>query len=105
MTADQLTLPMRVLAVADVYEALTSDRPYRPAMSSVQALGIIRAQSPHRLDDDAVAALAGLVHDPGATPGASPTEQTPGDEARIVGVLDRVRAPAPNGDPATRRRA
>jgi len=105
MTADQLTMPMRLLAVADVYEALTSDRPYRAAMTSAQALGIIRAESPHRLDDDAVAALAGLVHDPGATPGASPSEQAPDDEARIEGVLDRLRAPAPNGDPATRRRA
>ena len=27
-------MPMRLLAVADVYEALTSERPYRNAMSS-----------------------------------------------------------------------
>ena len=27
-------MPMRLLAVADVYEALTSERPYRRAMSS-----------------------------------------------------------------------
>ena len=31
-----LTVPMRILAVADVYEALTSARPYRPAMSSAR---------------------------------------------------------------------
>ena len=29
--APELTMPMRALAVADVYEALTSARPYRPA--------------------------------------------------------------------------
>ena len=34
LTADDLDLPMRVLAVADVYEAVTSERPYRAAMSS-----------------------------------------------------------------------
>ena len=38
LDAGALTLPMRILAVADVYEALTSPRPYRPAMSSAEAL-------------------------------------------------------------------
>ena len=31
LAADELDVPMRVLAVADVYEALTSERPYRAA--------------------------------------------------------------------------
>jgi putative nucleotidyltransferase with HDIG domain len=61
LTADELDLPMRVLAVADVYEAVTSERPYRPAMSSDQALGILRAEAPARLDATAVAALEDLV--------------------------------------------
>ena len=43
-------MPMRVLAVADVYEAVTSERPYRAAMSSEQALAILRAEVPARLD-------------------------------------------------------
>ena len=41
-----LTLPMRVLAVADVYEALTSARPYRPAKSSAEALEVMRPDVP-----------------------------------------------------------
>jgi len=53
----ELTMPMRVLAVADVYEALTAERPYRPAWSSERALEIIRLDVPLRLDHDAVAAL------------------------------------------------
>jgi HD-GYP domain-containing protein (c-di-GMP phosphodiesterase class II) len=57
LTAPSLTVPMRVLAVADVYEAVTSERPYRPARSSDQALTILRADVPHRLDGDAFAAL------------------------------------------------
>ena len=32
----------RVLAVADVYEALTAERPYRRALPGHQALGIMR---------------------------------------------------------------
>ena len=44
--ARQLTMPMRVLAIADVYEALTSDRPYRRAHSSDEALAVMRERSP-----------------------------------------------------------
>ena len=61
LIADRLTTPMRMLAVADVYEALTSERPYRPAFSSADALDIMRADVPARLDADAFAALAELV--------------------------------------------
>ena len=53
LTASELTLPMRLLALADVYEALTSERPYRRAMSSDEALAIIRADVPDRLDPEA----------------------------------------------------
>jgi HD-GYP domain-containing protein (c-di-GMP phosphodiesterase class II) len=52
---------MRLLAVADVYEALTSDRPYRRALSSKQALEIIRADVPGRLDREAFSALERLL--------------------------------------------
>jgi HD-GYP domain-containing protein (c-di-GMP phosphodiesterase class II) len=41
---------MRVLAVADIYEALTADRPYRPPLAPEQALAIIDRDVPHRLD-------------------------------------------------------
>jgi HD-GYP domain-containing protein (c-di-GMP phosphodiesterase class II) len=57
LTAEELTKPMRVLAVADVYEALTADRPYRPAWSPDRALEIIRLDVPRRLDHDAFEVL------------------------------------------------
>jgi putative nucleotidyltransferase with HDIG domain len=57
LAAPQLTMPMRLLAVADVYEALTSDRPYRAALSSDEALRIMRADVPARLDVEAFTAL------------------------------------------------
>ncbi|MBV9417997.1 MAG: HD domain-containing protein [Solirubrobacterales bacterium] len=62
LTGDELTMPMRVLAVADVYEALTSDRPYRPAYYGDDALELIRVDVPRRLDPDAFAALEAFVH-------------------------------------------
>jgi HD-GYP domain-containing protein (c-di-GMP phosphodiesterase class II) len=61
LAANQLTRPMRVLAVADVFAALTSGRPYRPAYSSDHALELMRADVPLRLDGDAFAALEMLA--------------------------------------------
>jgi HD-GYP domain-containing protein (c-di-GMP phosphodiesterase class II) len=64
--ADDLTLPMRVLAVADVYEALTADRPYRPALTEEEALEVIRRDVPDRLDQDAYDALETVIDLPPA---------------------------------------
>jgi HD-GYP domain-containing protein (c-di-GMP phosphodiesterase class II) len=60
---EELTLPMRLLAVADVYEALTSERPYRRALSSDDALAVVRSDVPRRLDPDAFSALERLLGD------------------------------------------
>jgi HD-GYP domain-containing protein (c-di-GMP phosphodiesterase class II) len=63
-TAPELTMPMRVLAIADVYEALTSDRPYRRAHTSDEALALMRPEVPRRLDPGAFAALESLLGGP-----------------------------------------
>ena len=73
LAGDALTMPMRVLAVADVYEALTADRPYRPAYYSDDALELMRVDVPHRLDADAFAALEASVHGGAEITGARPT--------------------------------
>jgi putative nucleotidyltransferase with HDIG domain len=79
LTGHDLDMPMRVLAVADVYEAVTSERPYRAAMSSDQALAILRSEVPDRLDAAAVAALGDLIgHEAGID-----------DAIRAAAVLDR----------------
>jgi HD-GYP domain-containing protein (c-di-GMP phosphodiesterase class II) len=68
LRAPALTTPMRLLAVADVYEALTSARPYRAALSSDAALAILRDDVPDRFDPEACAllerVLAGEVTEP-----------------------------------------
>jgi HD-GYP domain-containing protein (c-di-GMP phosphodiesterase class II) len=58
---DDLTLPMRVLAIADVYEALTAERPYRRALTEEEALDIIRRDVPRRLDGDAYDVLETVI--------------------------------------------
>jgi putative nucleotidyltransferase with HDIG domain len=51
----------RVVAVADVYDALTSDRPYRAALSAADALELIVRQAGTTLDPDVVAALLDVL--------------------------------------------
>ena len=63
LDADALDLPMRVLAVADIYEALTALRPYRGPMAPADALAVIHRDVPGRLDARVVAALEDLVGD------------------------------------------
>ena len=47
----------RILAVADVYEALTADRPYRGPMPRETALGILWKDAGTAFDPECVAAL------------------------------------------------
>jgi putative nucleotidyltransferase with HDIG domain len=82
LTAERLTMPMRLLAVADVYEALTSERPYRPAMTSDRALEVLRNEVPDQLDADVFAALASLLGDHSDVPPEL-------DVVRAETVLDR----------------
>jgi len=42
---DQIPLLARVLAVVDVYDALSSERPYRPAMSHEDSINVLRTSA------------------------------------------------------------
>jgi HD-GYP domain-containing protein (c-di-GMP phosphodiesterase class II) len=68
LAGEQLTPAIRVLAIADVYEALVSDRPYRPAYTPEAALEVMRPDVPRGLDPDAFAALETLVRQRSADP-------------------------------------
>jgi HD-GYP domain-containing protein (c-di-GMP phosphodiesterase class II) len=73
LDAGALDLPMRVLAVADVYEALTADRPYRGPLPVQEALAIIDRDVPNRLDFDVRSALEHhLARSPASTPAPTP---------------------------------
>jgi HD-GYP domain-containing protein (c-di-GMP phosphodiesterase class II) len=61
----QLTPYSRALAVADVYEALTADRPYRDGMAPEQALEIMRRDAGQHLCGDTLAALERALGTPG----------------------------------------
>ena len=57
LRATELDQPSRILAVADVAEALSADRPYRPALGPGEVLGIMRRDADRALDGDAFTAL------------------------------------------------
>lgn len=57
LTYEQITLVGRIVAVADVFDALTSDRPYREALSAEEALEILNSNRGTHLDSQCVDAM------------------------------------------------
>jgi HD-GYP domain-containing protein (c-di-GMP phosphodiesterase class II)/putative methionine-R-sulfoxide reductase with GAF domain len=56
-----IPLEARIFAVADIFDALTSVRPYRKQISNTEALGYLQEQAGILLDPDVVAAFARLL--------------------------------------------
>lgn len=54
-------LGARLFAIADVFDALKSDRPYHCAMSYDEAVGVIAAGSGSHFDPDAVATFLAIA--------------------------------------------
>ncbi len=54
---DEICLETRILTVADVFDALSADRPYRPAMPIADALAILDKDTGTAFDATCVAAL------------------------------------------------
>ncbi|HUW14586.1 MAG TPA: HD domain-containing phosphohydrolase, partial [Anaerolineae bacterium] len=52
LAADQIPLGARILAVADVYDALLSHRPYRPPMAAQEAVAFMRERMGKQFDPE-----------------------------------------------------
>jgi putative nucleotidyltransferase with HDIG domain len=63
LTADEMPIETRILAVCDVYDALVSDRVYRAAWSPERAFALLEEES-HAYDQTVVAALKRVVTAP-----------------------------------------
>ena len=59
--SDRLDFTSRVLAIADVYEALTANRPYREGLSVEKALGIMAADRGTAFDESLLDVSTGLA--------------------------------------------
>ena len=62
LKGEQIPLLARVIAVADTFDALTTNRPYQKAHDAIEALRIIENLSGQRLDPGAVTALLAVYY-------------------------------------------
>jgi len=60
LKGEQIPLAARLFAIVDVYDALTSDRPFRKAWSKAKALNYVREQSGQHFDPQVVEAFLKL---------------------------------------------
>jgi HD-GYP domain-containing protein (c-di-GMP phosphodiesterase class II) len=109
LQGDQIPLLARVIAVADTFDALTTNRPYQRAYEPQEALRIIHNLVGKRLDPEAVAALTAVYERgeikvkrivrapmpaPSAEPVSTPTKATPELPANTPAVSTKAAAAA-----------
>ncbi len=75
LTGEDIPLPARIVAVADVFDALTSHRPYKRAWSFQESLNFVQTESGKHFDPACVRAferridtVAAIMHELGDTP-------------------------------------
>ncbi len=62
LMSEEISLPTRIMAVVDIFDALVTERPYRKAMTKEEALAILKEEADKgELDRDVVNALEDLV--------------------------------------------
>ncbi|MCY3003652.1 MAG: HD domain-containing protein [Planctomycetota bacterium] len=90
LAGEQIPLAARIVSVADVYDALTSVRPYKRPWSHEEALAYLGEQSGRHFDPSVVAAFVdsrdevGRIRSTLADPGHKAVESTLADEQRAA---------------------
>lgn len=72
LTAEALDLEVRVVSVADAFDAMTSARPYRPGLPPAEAIRELRRHQDTQFDADVVDAFVNAHYDLDALPIATP---------------------------------
>lgn len=60
LSAPEMPITARIIAVADVFHALSEKRPYREALAPETVFSMMEREAPQKLDADCIAALKGL---------------------------------------------
>ncbi|WP_028116622.1 HD-GYP domain-containing protein [Ferrimonas senticii] len=81
LKGDQISHYGRMIAICDIYDALTADRVYRPGMLPIQALKILASMAPHHLDEQL---LRQFIHCVGLYPPGSFVELASGHLALVL---------------------
>jgi HAMP domain-containing protein len=63
LAGEKISLGARILAVADVYDALRSDRPYREGMPAERVIQIIEEEAGKQFDPNVVQALLQIIRE------------------------------------------
>ncbi len=95
LKGDEIPLLARVIAVADTFDALTTNRPYQKAHDAIEALRIIQNLSGQRLDPKAVAALLAVFQR-----GEIRTQKA-STETVVIEPSAEIKLPAVPADPLT----
>ena len=63
LSGEEIPLECRILAIADAYDAMTSDRPYRKAMSHDDAIKELQAYAGRQFDPSLVNIFVNIYRD------------------------------------------
>jgi HD-GYP domain-containing protein (c-di-GMP phosphodiesterase class II) len=87
LRGEEIPLESRIVFAADAFNAMTTNRPYRNAMSTAEALDELRAGAGSQFDPAVVEALCSLIE------AGAPTSTSAADEVRAL----LARTSVPNG--------
>jgi diguanylate cyclase (GGDEF)-like protein len=104
LSGPDIPLGARIIAVCDAYDAMTSDRSYREAMTRAEAIQRLEESSGTQFDPIVVAAARTVLERPAALRKVSERPRTPrtpdlSPVARIQGLVDVIRLVRMKGDP------
>ena len=104
LAGEAIPLAARIVAVADVFDALTSARPYKEAWPQPQALDHIRAHAGSHFDPRVVAALDGVLRAreraiEWSAAWAVGNAQIDHDHRILLALVNQVSSPETKGDP------
>jgi len=63
LRGDEISMVARIAAVSDVYDALTTDRPYRIATSPEETMAILNSEAGTHLDPDVIRSLRNVLNE------------------------------------------
>ncbi|HEV2872391.1 MAG TPA: HD-GYP domain-containing protein, partial [Actinomycetota bacterium] len=81
LAGEEISLAARIVAVADVWDALTSDRAYRPAWPPDRALAHLEADRGGHFDPRCLDAFLALTAERGHRPGGRNGDPAPAEES------------------------
>jgi HD-GYP domain-containing protein (c-di-GMP phosphodiesterase class II) len=81
LVGQAIPLEARIVAVADAYDAMTHDRPYRPALSPLQAMEELQRCTPEGYDKECVDALGRIMNFDVLARALKPGEPSPVERA------------------------